>query len=97
MYGLEHFSFTRVVQANSEACTRWIMATGYDRPSERIVERHYTSDGGIGVVIGLIVALAIGAFLFFTFYDRGSAPTVTTPTVTKTVPITPPAPAPSTK
>ncbi len=72
------------------------MATEYERPTERIVERHYSSDSGIGVIVGFIVALAIGAFVFFTFYDRGSPPTTSAPTVTKTVPNTP-APAPSTK
>jgi hypothetical protein len=71
------------------------MATEYDRPS------HRTTDSSLGAVIALIIALAIGAFIFFTFYDRGVPTTATTPTVTKTVPTTTPAPrsapAPSTK
>jgi hypothetical protein len=73
------------------------MATEYDRPSERIVERHYTRDGSMGVALALIVALAIGAFVFFTFYDRGTAPGTTKPTVTKSVPTPAPTPAPSAK
>ncbi len=71
------------------------MATEYERPTERIVERHYTSDSGVGIIVGLIIALAIGAFVFFTFYDRGGPHTAAPPSVTKTVPTTTPAPAPT--
>ena len=42
------------------------MATEYDRPPNRTVERHYTTDrgSGIGVALGIIAAFAIVALLF---------------------------------
>jgi hypothetical protein len=43
------------------------------RRAEPVVERTHVSGGsGAAGVIALIVAIAIGAFVFFTFYDRGT-------------------------
>jgi uncharacterized protein HemX len=85
------------------------MATEFERrPSEPVVERTYLNSGnGAAGMIALIVALAIGAFVFFTFYNSGSTPSGPTPRATTqdkappVVPATPPAktttPTPSTK
>ena len=84
------------------------MATEYERqPADRVVERNtVTSVGGGAGVVALIVALLVGAFVFFTFYDRAPTPTVSTsPRVivpdrsppAKTAPSPSTAPAPSTK
>jgi hypothetical protein len=73
------------------------------RRAEPVVERTYVSGGsGAAGIIALIVAIAIGAFVFFTFYDRGTTPNSVEPTPRVTAPnATPPAktapPAPSTK
>jgi hypothetical protein len=85
------------------------MATEFERrPTEPGVERNYIAGGGgTAGVVALIVAIAIGAFVFFTFYNRDISPTsvsttprVTAPDRTPTT-ATPPAstttPAPSTK
>ena len=90
VYGSEQFPSFDVLLPIRSIESEIIMATEYERPSKRIVERHYTSDSGIGVIVGLILALAIGAFVFLTFYDRAAAPSAPAP------PTTPP-PAPSIK
>lgn len=65
------------------------MATDYDCPAQQTVDRHVSTVGNsLGIIIGLIVVLAIGALVFFTFFDRTpTGPTVVkSPSVTKTAP-----------
>jgi hypothetical protein len=74
------------------------MATEFDRrnPDTHHAERPFMS---MGTIIGIVAALAIAAFLFFSFYDlspRSPSVTKLTPTVTtpdRTVPTTAPAPS----
>jgi hypothetical protein len=83
------------------------MATEYERPGNRVVERTHTTDtgSGMGIVLGLIIAFGIVAFLFFAFFDRSppgpnsvsSKPTVTAPKTTVPAAKTEAPPAPSTK
>ena len=57
------------------------MATEYERPRDRVVERTHTTDTGwgMGTVLGLIIALGLGLILFFAFFDRSpSTPTTVT-------------------
>lgn len=81
------------------------MATEYERPHDRVVERTHTTDtgSGMGIVLGLLIAFGIVAILFFAFFDRSppgpnsvsSKPTVTAPKTTAPTakPDTPPAPS----
>lgn len=73
------------------------MAAEYNRPAQRTVDRHNVVVGrNLGLIVGLIAFLAIGALVFFTFFDRTpSAPTVVkSPAGVKTAP---PSTTPTTK
>ena len=83
------------------------MATEYERPRDRVVERTHTTDtgSGMGIVLGLIIAVGIVAILFFAFFDRSppspgsvsNKPTITSPKTTVPAAKTEAPPAPSTK
>jgi hypothetical protein len=87
------------------------MATEYERPGDRVVDRSHMTDtgSGMGIVLGLLIAFGLMAILYFAFVDRtppGSSATSTPPVsapertgpTTATPPASTPTPAvPSTK
>jgi len=65
------------------------MATEFEPHKSRT--GHHTRDAGsnMGVLVAIMAILAVGAMLFFTFYDRtpsGPSTASSPPNVTKTVP-----------
>jgi hypothetical protein len=81
------------------------MATEYERPPERVIDRTHTTNtgSGMGIVLGLVVAFGLVAILYFAFVDRtppgpsATSPRITAPERTGPTTATPPAstPAPS--
>lgn len=77
------------------------MATEYERPRDRVVERTHTTNAGsgMGIVLGVLVALGIAAIMYFALADRSptgpstatSRPPVTAPEGTAPRIVTPPA------
>jgi hypothetical protein len=76
------------------------VATEFERPTERSLERRpVTKDSGnLAIVLIIAASIAVGAMVYFTFFDtRGSTSVTTKPTITVPTPPATTTPAPTKK